>query len=84
MERGTYVALTSSFAGTGGIPEDMAMGVVACSAARLAGAFVRLKSRMVAVYGSAGGRVQDVGDEVMAELPRWLSAVESEGSGEGG
>jgi hypothetical protein len=40
-ETGTYVALTSSFAGTGGIVEAMVEGVVACSGTLFGGDFLR-------------------------------------------
>lgn len=45
----TYVAFTSSFAGTGGIVEAMVDVFVACSGALFEGDFFRLKSPMFVV-----------------------------------
>jgi hypothetical protein len=48
-EKGSYVALTSSFAGTGGIVEAIAAEVVARSGALFGGDFLRLSKCMVSV-----------------------------------
>jgi len=48
----TYVALTSSFGGAGGIEDAMVRGCVACTDALFEGDFFRLKSF---IFG-AGGR----------------------------
>jgi hypothetical protein len=43
----TYVATTSSFAGTGGIEEAMVGCIVACSGALFGGDFLRVRNFMV-------------------------------------